>query len=83
MTKYRYAVRRSGARVHCEGCGITTSTFVAHATWFAHRHAATCESLHRKNWAACCPNCKQYGKVAPACPVCLGRGWIAEREGLS
>ena len=40
----------------------------------ATNHAATCEALHRANWAAACPSCRRYGLVAPACPVCLGRG---------
>lgn len=78
MSTYRYAVRRSGGRVHCEGCGDTTHAPVAYATWYAHHHAATCPDLHWRNWTAACPSCKAYGRIARACPVCLGYGF--ERE---
>lgn len=26
-----------------------------------------------------CPSCALYGRVAPACPVCLGYGTLPER----
>ena len=83
MSTYRYAVRRSGGYVHCEGCGDSSLNPVIYATWYAHHHAAACESLHRANWDACCPSCKAYGRIAPACPVCLGYGHIVEREVLT
>ena len=49
----------------------------------AHRHAATCLALREMNEAVICPNCMLYGRVAPACPVCLGYGWVHEGGGAS
>ena len=42
----------------------------------AYRHATTCPALWEMNEAVVCPSCRLYGRVAPACPVCLGRGWV-------
>lgn len=80
MTTYRYAVKvRRGRVLFCQGCGcdVIWPTRDA-ATRSATRHAANCEDLHRANWAAACPSCKVWGKVAKACPECLGRGWVRE-----
>ena len=89
MTSYRYAVkvRRGPGRTmpglwwgwECEGC--TKASLVGHTRSYytqrdAQTHAARCEDLHRANWDAACPSCKAYGRVARACPVCLGRGWV-------
>ena len=39
--------------------------------------AELCSDLHWANWYAACPSCKLFGKVAKACPECLGMGWVA------
>lgn len=86
---YRYAVKvlhRPGTILpglmwgwRCPCC-LDASSFLwvrpGGAREAAARHAANCEDLHRANRAAACPSCKMFGKVAPACPVCLGRGWV-------
>ena len=92
MSTYRYAVKVRHDRLraypwtfHCEGCGVGSLCIrtLAEARDHAERHAARCEALHWANWAAACPSCRRYGRVAPACPVCLGRGHIVEREVLT
>ena len=89
MSSYRYAVKVSAPRlatrnaetwteyeIHCQGClGVAFYRRRRRALRFARKHAATCEDLHRLNWDAACPSCKLFGRVAKACPECLGRGW--------
>lgn len=41
------------------------------------RHWATVEAERHLRERHTCPSCRAYGRVAPACPVCLGRGWEA------
>lgn len=87
MSMHRYAVRVRKAgryvwRWDCDGCGCwqtSTSLRKAQRSAFnrATRHAARCSDLHWRNWDAACPSCKAFGKVAKACPQCLGRGWVA------
>lgn len=86
---YRYAVKVSKAarpkhliplwRHWCDGCGTRSGLWLTlgDAADSARRHAADCEDLHRANWDAACPSCKAFWKVSPACPCCLGRGWVA------
>lgn len=83
MSSYRYAVKvkhlRHGFHTYgCQGCGvwIGCGTDRATAAMAANHHAANCEQLHRANWDAACPSCKAFGKIAPACPQCLGKGWV-------
>ena len=83
MTSYRYAVKvkpsRSGMLTvwRCEVCGESDSwVHLNTASSDAQIHAAGCEELHRANWEAMCASCKPFGKVAKACPECLGRGWV-------
>ena len=83
MSKYAYAVKvRPWGRYWscwCPGCE-TWSQFGTDrlaASLSARRHAASCEALHRLNWGAACPSCKLFGRVAKACPVCLGKGFSA------
>ena len=90
MSAYRFAVKVRATGSHdswtlrCQGCGRFGSCVgVGMPHDAATAHAATCEDLHRANWAAACPSCRSYGRIAPACPVCLGRGYEAEREGLA
>ena len=96
MSTYRYAVKvrpvgRHVWRWDCLCGAWQASSSVRDARkrvirW-AHAHAASCEALHRANWAAYCPECDRWGRVAPACPLCLGEGWIPTtddaRKGLS
>ena len=91
MSTYKFSVKVHGRHLSscggymafCQVCGHTDVWLtLASAYASATRHAATCERLHRANWEAACPSCKAYGRVAPACPVCLGRGFEREREGL-
>ena len=86
-TKYRVKVRRGRLSAWwlfvCDSCvrwDYAVSQQEAHR--LATNHAATCEALHRANWAAACPSCKLYGRIAKACPICLGYGFEREREGL-
>lgn len=88
-TKYRVKATYRATRwypwlVSCEGCGMSPlcfrSLYAANSRAIA--HAALCKELHWRNWDAACPSCKSYGKVARACPVCLGYGFEREREGL-
>lgn len=80
---YRYAVkvRRWGRywNAWCQGCEFEFGFWGTRGASLldARHHAAVCEPLHRANWDAACPSCKLFGKIAPACPVCLGRGWVA------
>ena len=92
MSKYANAVKvRKAApsvwRWDCPACGEwASSSSVRKALRRAYRwathHAATCTNLHWLNWSSACPSCRRYGRIALACPVCLGRGHIVEREGL-
>ena len=90
-TKYRVKVRKAGTSVwrwDCPACGRwEASSSIRKARRRVYRwaamHAATCTNLHWLNWAAACPSCKAYGRVAKACLVCLGRGYEREREGLA
>lgn len=82
MTTYRYAVKvkpsPSGMLTawKCEACRESDSWVHRNtACNDAQIHAAGCEDLHRANWDSACPSCKLFGRVAKACPVCLGRGW--------
>lgn len=86
MTRYAYAVkvRRAATsvwRADCPACGESEvcigRNIVRHLYRWATHHAAGCIDLHWANWSAACRSCKAYGVVAPACPVCLGRGWEA------
>lgn len=81
MSTYRYAVKVRPVGRHVwrwdRPCGAWQPSGFRDVIRWAHIHAATCEDLHRANWAAACPSCKAFGKIAPACPVCLGRGWVA------
>ena len=95
MSTYRYAVKvRPWGRywdAWCQGCETETEfgflTTRLDAARRARRHAASCEDLHRANARAYCPDCDRFGRIAPACPLCLGEGWIpttdAARKGLS
>lgn len=82
MPKYAYAVKVRPWGRHwgswCQGCETELGFWTDRldAAWGASRHAANCEALHRANWDAACPSCKLFGKVAKACPECLGRGWV-------
>ncbi|MBB1511992.1 hypothetical protein H5399_05155 [Tessaracoccus sp. MC1627] len=83
MSTYRYAVKVGRPRrvqswgFWCEGCETQFGYWADRlaAALRARAHSAICEDLHRANWGAACPSCKAYGRVAKACPVCLGRGW--------
>ena len=91
-TKYRVKVRLlkwtgGGAwRAECPACHWWSLPYRREWLHLCHLaasdHAAICEALHWANWEAACPSCKSYGKVAKACPVCLGYGFEREREGL-
>ena len=93
MSTHAYAVK-----VRKVGCCLWSATCPACGRWeassrvrdalrrvygWATMHAVTCADLHWANWAAACPSCRRYGTVAPACPVCLGRGHIVERGFLT
>lgn len=87
MSIYAHAVkvRKTGRyvwRADCPACGelevVIGRNIVRRLYRWAALHAATCADLHWANWDAACPNCKACGRVAPACLVCLGRGWIRE-----
>lgn len=88
MSKYAYAVkvRRFGPLhwiFHCPADPVFhVNDDRDRCLRWAHRHAAACEGLHRANLAAACA-CTSDGQPNPACPVCLGRGYEREREGLS
>lgn len=83
MTTYRFTVRVHqhpyipGVWTWDCACGVCGGWHfeLPRAHGQATHHAATCPDLHWANWAAACRSCKAYGVVAPACPVCLGRGW--------
>lgn len=81
---YRYAVkvkhlRHGRASWSCppEACDFTSMIMSRRTAYLAaDLHASLCEPLHRANWDAACPSCKLFGKVAKACPECLGQGWV-------
>ena len=81
MTTYRYAVKvrllpGDVAFWRCHQCGAVSPTMPSRRAFVAADvHTSLCEDLHRANWDAACPSCKAFGKIAKACPVCLGRGW--------
>lgn len=83
MSKYAYAVkvrplRHDRASWSCppEACDFTSMIMSRRIAYLAaDLHASLCEPLHRANWDAACPSCKLFGRVAKACPECLGRGW--------
>ena len=91
MSAYRYAVkvRKVGRSVwrwrwDCPACERWEASRARRRVYrWATHHAATCEALHWANWDAACRWCRRYGRVAPACPVCLGYGYEREREGLT
>ena len=93
MTKYRVKVRLlkwpgGGAwRAECPACHWRSLPYALsrhdRAMRAASEHASQCADLALMNWAAACPSCKLYGRVAKACPVCLGRGYEHEQEGLA
>ena len=92
---YRYAVKVIRFRrwhwwsYWCQGCQALFGYWknLDHAYRWAVDHSANCEQLHRANHAAYCPECDRWGRVAAACPLCLGEGWIpttdAARKGLT
>lgn len=84
-TKYRVKARPAERTYRCDGCKSIFLILLADADDIvpaATEHAATCSDLHWRNWQAACPSCKLYGRVARACPVCLGYGVVRDREGL-
>ena len=85
---FRVVAAYRGAIWECRLCPATgwegngPQAYDAAARHLADKHGTAKRRADRRP-AAVCPNCELRGFVVDECPVCLGRGFEHEREGLS